>query len=83
MTNIKRVSAVAAAAVAFVVGGIGAAFAQTPDPAAVAGALANSAGGQLIDTIVGVIPVLIPVMLTLWAIGLVLRKTGVLKKSKV
>ena len=83
MTNIKRVGAVAAAAVAFVVGGIGAAFAQTPDPAAVAGQLAGTAGGQLIDTIVGVIPVLIPVMLTLWAISLVLRKTGVLKKSKV
>jgi len=52
-------------------------MAATPvDPAAIAGDLANSAGGAMLDAIVSVLPVLVPVLIGFWAIGFVWAKVG-------
>jgi len=60
-----------------------AASAAVPSPDAVATSIVNSAGGQLLDTITSVVPVLIPVMLGLWAISWVLGKLGLKRRARV
>lgn len=51
--------------------------ATTPiDPTAIAGGLATDIGGQLIDVVTGVLPVLVPVLAAFWAIRFVVQKVG-------
>lgn len=45
-----------------------------PDPAQIAGDLANSAGGSMLTAVVGVLPVLVPFLVALWALAYVVRK---------
>ena len=47
-----------------------------PDAGAVADQVVNDITTPLLDAMLGVIPVLIPVMLTLWAISFVLGRLG-------
>lgn len=59
-------------------------MATTPvDPTAVATTLASNVGGQLVDTVVGVLPVIVPVLLALWALSFVMHKFGLGKKARV
>jgi uncharacterized membrane protein len=58
-------------------------LATTPDPTAVATTLATNVGGQLVDTVVGVLPVIVPALLSLWALAFVMRKFGLGRKAKV
>lgn len=51
-----------------------AAATTAPDPGAIAGSLANGAGTQMINAIVDVLPVLVPFLVALWAIGFVWKK---------
>ena len=54
------------------------------DPAGVAGTLATNVGGQMVDTLVAVLPVLVPTLLAFWALSLVTKKLGIFKaKPKV
>lgn len=54
-----------------------------PDPTAVATTLAGNVGGQLVDTVVGVLPVIVPALLSLWALAFVMRKFGLGRKAHV
>jgi uncharacterized membrane protein len=54
-----------------------------PDPTTVATTLANNVGGQLVNTVVGVLPVIVPALLSLWALAFVMRKFGLGRKAKV
>lgn len=54
-----------------------------PDPTAVASTLAQNVGGQLVTTVVGVLPVIVPALLSLWALSFVMKKFGLGKKAKV
>lgn len=47
-----------------------------PDPTTIATSLADNVGGQLVDTVTGVAPVLVPFFLAIWAIRFVLGKFG-------
>lgn len=58
-------------------------IATAPDPTAVASTLATNVGGQLVDTVVGVLPVIVPALLSLWALAFVMRKFGLGKKARV
>jgi len=59
------------------VGGSAAAFATTaPDAGALAGDLANSAGGSMLSAIVDVLPAIIPFLVALWALGFVWKKVA-------
>ena len=55
----------------------------TPDPTAVASTLAQNVGSQLVSTVVGVLPVIVPALLSLWALGFVMKKFGLNKRAKV
>lgn len=57
-----------------VVGLAGVASAVPPDPAAIASGLADTAGNSFLDAIVDVLPVVIPFMVALWALGFVWNK---------
>lgn len=48
--------------------------ATAPDPTTIATTLATNVGGQILDTVTGVAPVLIPTFLGLWAVRYVLGK---------
>lgn len=54
-----------------------------PDPTGVATTLANNVGSQLVNTVVGVLPVIVPALLSLWALAFVMRKFGLGRKAKV
>ena len=47
-----------------------------PDPAVLAGTLANTAGTSMLNAIVAVLPVLVPVLVGFWAIGFAWAKIG-------
>lgn len=49
------------------------------DPADIAGTLATNVGGQMLTTLVGVLPVLVPTLLGFWALSLVTKKLGIFK----
>lgn len=80
---VRRALAGAVATVGFVVAGASAAFAAPapPDPGALAGSLANTAGGAYLDAIVDVLPVLVPFLAGLWALGFVWSKLRPKKKG--
>lgn len=73
--------AVGVAAPVVLLGGNAFAAGTTPDPATLAGTLADSAGGSMLDAVVAVLPVLVPFLTALWAIGFVWKKIG-LGKAK-
>lgn len=54
----------------------GAALAVPPDPATLAGGLADTAGSAMLSAIVSVLPVLVPVLVGFWAIGFTWSKIG-------
>ncbi len=58
-------------------------LAVPPDPTAVATTLADNVGGELVNTVVGVLPVIVPALLSLWALAFVMRKFGLGRKAKV
>jgi len=78
-----RWAAIVAMTTALFFGTAVAAFAVPPSPDVVATEIVNSAGTQLLDTITSVIPVLVPVLLGLWAISWVMRKIGLSRRAKV
>jgi hypothetical protein len=45
-----------------------------PTPTQTATSLATDIGGQIVDTVTGVAPVLVPTFLGLWAVQYVLKK---------
>jgi hypothetical protein len=70
-----RIGAIAGtvAFIAFV--SAGSASASTmPDPATIAGDLVNNAGGQYLNGVVDILPLLIPFLLGLWALGFIWLK---------
>lgn len=84
----KRLAVIGASVVAFIGGTAAAALAQTtppslPDAGATATSLANSAGSQLANTAVTVLPIVIGVLVLFWAINFVLKKTGMKGKAGV
>jgi hypothetical protein len=60
-----------------------AAEATVPDPATIAGDLANNAGGAMLSAIVSVLPVLIPFLVGLWALAFVVRKIPIFHNSHI
>lgn len=57
-------------------------LAVAPDPTTIATTLAGNVGGQLVDTVTGVAPILVPFFLAIWAVRFVLGKFG-LNHAKV
>lgn len=73
---VRRSLATAGTTGALVLGGASAALATPtpPDPGTVAGDLANTAGTQMLDAVIDVLPVLVPFLVALWALGFVWKK---------
>lgn len=68
---------------AFVSAGAASATATAPDAGALAGDLANTAGGAYLDGVVEVLPVLVPVLVGLWALGFVWTKLRPKRKGGI
>ncbi len=54
-----------------------------PDPAVIAGDLANNAGGAMLTAVTGVLPVLVPFLVALWALAFVVRKIPIFHNSHI
>lgn len=74
--RLRRAAAAVGLAATMVVAGAAASFAATtpPDPGTVAGDLVNTAGSSMLSAIVDVLPVVVPFLVALWAIGFVWKK---------
>lgn len=72
--HLRRAALVPVMAVAVVLLGSTAALAVPPDPTALASGLADTGGNALLDALTGVLPVVIPFMVALWAVGFVWKK---------
>lgn len=83
MSLASRIGAVSAtvAFIAFV--SAGAASATMPDPATIAGNLVDNAGGQYLNGVVDILPLLIPFLLGLWALGFIWTKVKPKRKGGV
>ena len=60
--------------VGLVLGGASMASASTLDPGAIAGDLASTSGGAVLNAIVDVLPALVPILVAFWAVGFVWKK---------
>jgi len=79
----RRIAVLASLTFALFFGTAVAANAVVPSPEAIAGDIVDTAGTQLLATIVAVVPLLIPVLLGLWAISWVLRKLRLNRAANV
>lgn len=70
-----RAAAVISTTALMIIGGATASFATAPpDPGTVAGDLVNSAGTSMLNAVVDVLPIVVPFLVALWAIGFVWKK---------